>query len=40
MNNENLNHIKVVLVEYRRINKWLDEQLRKGSVTIIVLNAK
>ena len=30
----NLNRIKVVLVEQQKTDKWLAEQLDKGSVTV------
>ena len=34
MNNKDLNRIKVVLVENKRTNKWLAEQLGKDPATI------
>lgn len=34
MNNKDLNRIKVVLVEHKRTNKWLAEQLGKDPATI------
>lgn len=34
MNNKELNRIKVVLVENKRTNKWLAEQLGKDPATI------
>lgn len=34
MNNKDLNRIKVVLVEHKRTNKWLAEQLGKDPATV------
>ena len=34
MNNKDINRIKVVLVEKKRSNKWLAEQLGKNPATI------
>lgn len=34
MNNKDLNRIKVVLVENKRTNKWLAEQLGKDPATV------
>ena len=34
MSNKDLNRIKVVLVEHKRTNKWLAEQLGKDPATI------
>ena len=34
MNNKDLNRIKVVLVEHKRTNKWLAEQLGKDPGTV------
>ena len=34
MNNKDLNRIKIVLVENKRTNKWLAEQLGKDPATI------
>ncbi len=34
MNNKDLNRIKVALVEHKRTNKWLAEQLGKDPATI------
>ena len=34
MQNEDLNRLKVVLVEKKRTNKWLAEQLRKDQGTV------
>ena len=34
MNHKDLNRIKVVLVEHKRINKWLAEQLGKDPATV------
>ena len=34
MNNKDLNLIKVVLVEHKRTNKWLAEQLGKDPATV------
>lgn len=34
MNNKDVNRIKVVLVEHKRTNKWLAEQLGKDPATV------
>lgn len=34
MNNKDLNRIKIVLVEHKRTNKWLAEQLGKDPATV------
>ena len=34
MSNKDLNRIKVVLVEHKRTNKWLAEQLGKDPATV------
>ncbi len=34
MDNRDLNRIKVVLVEHKRTNKWLAEQLGKDPATV------
>jgi len=34
MNNKDLNRIKVALVEHKRTNKWLAEQLGKDPATV------
>lgn len=34
MANKELNRLKVVLIEKKRTNKWLSEQLGKGKTTI------
>ena len=34
MDNKSINRLKVVLVETRRSNKWLAEQLNKNETTV------